>query len=141
MFAASALGAARPFAPATMQEPSRATALATVAGAVFGSLLWRQHPVLGLLGGAAAAGSAAEVALGEATWQEGASRVGKHLVAATGSLALPTHPALGYVAAAVAADLLLDGEGGGVLERAHAWATGARPRPPAPPERVESRVV
>jgi hypothetical protein len=56
------------------------------------------------------------VATGHREWKDAARRVGKHVVATAGALALPSHPAVGYVGAAVAADLLLDGKGGGLIE-------------------------
>ena len=92
-------------------------AIVSLIAGFFGSLLWRRHPVLGFLHAVALADNGQALAAGERTWKQAAEDIGKHVVATAGSLALPTHPAIGYVAAAVAADLLVDGKGGGVFER------------------------
>lgn len=92
--------------------------VALASGAV-GALLMPRHPVLGFLNAAAVASNALAVEEGERTWPEAIKRMGRHIVATAGSLALPTHPAMGYVAGAVAADMLIDDEGGGILEE---WA-------------------
>jgi len=93
-------------------------ALALAAGAV-GALLIPRHPVLTFLGAAALASNAHAVAVGDRTFKNAAKRMGRHVVATAGSLALPKYPAMGYVAGAIAGDLLLDGEGGGIIEE---WA-------------------
>ena len=84
-------------------------------GAV-GAALWRNHRVLGFLGAAALGSNAHAVATGHREWKDAARRLGKHVVATGGALALTSHPAIGYIGGAVAADLLLDGKGGGLLE-------------------------
>jgi len=105
-------------------KPSRApmslsgNVVALGAGAV-GAILWRRHPVLGFLGGSALASNVHALATKNRTFVEAGKRMGKHFVAVAGSLALPSHPAVGYVAGAVAGDLLLDGAGGGIIEE---WA-------------------
>lgn len=109
--------------------PSAAVSLA--AGAI-GALLSRKHPVLGFLGASALASNIHAVAAGDRTWKNAAKRIGKHVVAVAGSLAMPKHPAVGYVAGAVAGDLLLDGEGGGIVEE---WAHYAGVR--EVPEKIE----
>lgn len=109
--------------PARGRPPSlTANAVAIAAGAAAAFLARRSHPVLAFVGGAALAGNAVAVARGERTLKEGAKRIGRHAVAAAGSLAMPTHPLLGYVAGAFAADLILDGHGGGIAEE---WAVYA----------------
>ena len=109
---------------AQVAKPSRApmslsgNAVAIGAGAV-GAILWRRHPVLGFLGASALASNAHALATNNRTLTDAGKRLGKHIVAVAGSLALPSHPAVGYVAGAVAGDLLLDGAGGGIIEE---WA-------------------
>lgn len=49
-------------------------------------------------------------------------------MAVAGSLAMPTHPAVGYVAGAVAGDLLIDGDGSGIVEEFAHYA-GVREAP------------
>lgn len=89
--------------------------IALAAGAA-GAALWRGHRVLGFLGASALGSNAHAVATGRRGWKDAARRLGKHVVATGGALALTSHPAIGYVGGAVAADLLLDGNGGGLLE-------------------------
>lgn len=88
------------------------------AGAL-GAVLWPRHPVLGFLNAAAVASNVLAVEEGERSWPQAIKRMGRHIVASAGSLALPAHPGIGYVAGAVAADMLIDHEGGGILEE---WA-------------------
>lgn len=97
------------------QLPVKRTLLALAAGAV-GAVLVKKHPVLAFLGTAAAASNAHAVATGERTFKQAAQRMGRHIVATVGSLSVPKYPAMGYVAGAVAADLFIDGEGGGIIE-------------------------
>lgn len=91
------------------------TALALAAGAL-AAVLSRKHPVLAFLGGAAVVSNTHAVLKGERTWKQAVNRMGKHVVASVASLSVPKYPALGYVAGAVAGDMLLDGEGGGIIE-------------------------
>lgn len=112
------LGADSPTQPEVYRHRPRLSlsgALLSIAAGAAGSLLWRKHPVLGFLGGSAVAGNVHAAATGDQSWKEAGERMGRHVVATAGSLALPAHPALGYVAAAFAADLLLDDKGGGVF--------------------------
>lgn len=95
--------------------PAKRTLLALAAGAV-GAVLVKKHPVLAFLGSAAAASNVHAVVTGERTFKQAAQRMGRHVVATVGSLSVPKYPAMGYVAGAVAADLLIDGEGGGIIE-------------------------
>lgn len=111
MYAFDLVGAEPP-----VRSHVRPAVVSLIAG-FFGSILWRRHPVLGFLHAVALADNGQALAAGERTWKQAAGDVGKHVVATAGSLALPSHPAIGYVAAAVAADLLVDGRGGGILER------------------------
>lgn len=117
--------------------PRRAASLGAVAvsigGGLLGLCLWRRHPVLGLLGGAALAGNAHGLATGERTWKEAARNLATHAAAGTASLHLPSHPALGWIGGAVAADLLLPG-GAGLWDR---LSPAARPAP----EQIEVRPV
>lgn len=103
------------------------TVVSLGAGAV-GALLSRKHPVLGFLGASALASNVHAVAAGDRTWRDAGRRIGKHVMAVAGSLAMPTHPAVGYVAGAVAGDLLIDGEGGGIVEEFAHYA-GVREAP------------
>lgn len=86
------------------------------AAAAIGAIFVRKHPVLGALGAAALASNAHAVYEGDRTTKEALRRVGKHVIATVGSLTVPKYPAMGYVAGAVAADLFIDGEGGGIIE-------------------------
>ncbi len=98
----------------------------------------RSHPVLAFLGFSAVAGNAHAVATKERTWKQAAERVGRHVVAVAGSLAMPKHPVVGYVAGAVAADLLLDDDKhSGILDE---WAhyAGVREARPVTAEVVSS---
>jgi len=107
-------------------QPPRVTwqrvVVSLVAG-VLGSRLFPKHPVLSFLGSAALASNVHAAATGEKSWYGAIRRVGCHVVATAGSLALPKHPAIGYVAGAIAGDLLLDGEGGGIVEE---WMRGRK---------------
>jgi hypothetical protein len=91
------------------------SALAIAAGAVAASV-FKRHPVLAFLDTAAAVSNAHAVYVGERTWRDAAKRMGRHVVATVGSLTVPKYPAAGYVAGAVAGDLLFDGEGGGIID-------------------------
>ena len=91
------------------------SALAIGAGAI-AAMFVPKHPVLAFLDTAAAVSNAHAVMAGERTWKEAVRRMGKHVVATVGALAVPKYPAMGYVAGAVGADLLIDGEGGGIIE-------------------------
>ena len=90
-------------------------ALALAAGAV-GAVLVPKHPVLAFLGTAAAASNTHAVLTGERTVKAAVKRMGRHIVASAGSLSVPKYPAMGYIAGAVAAEMFIDGEGGGILE-------------------------
>jgi len=100
---------------ASRQIPWTRTAVAVAAGAL-GAVLVPKHPVLAFLGVAAAASNTQAVVAGERPWKDAVRRMGKHVVATVGALAVPKYPAMGYVAGAVGADLLIDGEGGGIIE-------------------------
>ncbi len=110
------LGAEIPVARVRMSWSRGAIALATGA---LGMILVPKHPVLAFLGTAAAASNAHAVITGDRTVKAAIKRMGRHVVATVGSLSVPKYPAMGYVAGAVAADLLIDNEGGGILEE---WA-------------------
>lgn len=104
------------------------SAAVSVGAGVVGALVSPKHPVLGFLSASALASNAHAVAAGDRTWRDAGRRIGKHVMAVAGSLAMPKHPAVGYVAGAVAGDLLIDGEGGGIVEE---WAhyAGVREAP------------
>jgi hypothetical protein len=91
------------------------SAVALGAGAV-GAFVFRKHPMLAFLDAAALASNVHAVSQGERGWKDAVRRMGRHVVATAGSLAMPAFPAIGYVAGAVAADLLIDGQGGGIIE-------------------------
>jgi hypothetical protein len=78
--------------------------------------LIKKHPVLAFLGGAAAASNTHAVMSGERTTIQALKRMGRHVVATVGALAIPKYPVMGYVAGAVGVDLFIDGEGGGIIE-------------------------
>jgi hypothetical protein len=105
------LGAELPARPL----PVKRTMLALTAGVV-GAVLVKKHPVLAFLGTAAAASNVHAVISGERTMKQAIQRMGRHVVATVGALAVPKYPAMGYVAGAVGADLFIDGEGGGIIE-------------------------
>jgi hypothetical protein len=105
------LGAEPPRQPISLKR----TLVALGAGAV-GALLVPKHPVLAFLGIAAAASNTHAVLAEERTMKQAIQRMGRHIVATVGSLSVPKFPAMGYVAGAVAADLFIDGEGGGIIE-------------------------
>jgi len=83
---------------------------------MLGAYLVPKHRVLGFLNAAALASNVHAVAANERTAKDAIKRMGRHVVATAGSLAMPSHRVIGYVAGAVAADLLIDGEGGGIIE-------------------------
>jgi hypothetical protein len=91
-------------------------ALALAAGTLGAFVFRRSHPVLAFIGTAAVASNTHAVVVGDRTLRGAVRRIGCHVVATAGSLALPSYPAIGYVAGAIAGDLLLDGEGGGIVE-------------------------
>lgn len=103
------------------REPSLRTLkwglLASIGGAVGGIVLWPKHWALGMINGSVVASSAHAVATKQESWKSAGKRLGCHVVATATSLGLPSHPAIGWCAGAVAAELLIDGEGGGLLER------------------------
>lgn len=118
---------AEPAGGMVRQVSLSSTAVSLGAGAL-GAFLSRKHPVLGFLGASALASNIHAVAAGERTWRNAGHRIGKHVMAVAGSLAMPKHPAVGYVAGAVAGDLLIDGDGSGIVEE---WAhyAGVRDAP------------
>jgi hypothetical protein len=91
------------------------SAIALAAGAV-GAMFVPKHRVLAFLDTAALAGNVHAIASGDRSWKDAFRRLGRHVVATAGSLALPAYPVMGYIAGAIAGDLLLDGEGGGIIE-------------------------
>jgi hypothetical protein len=113
--------------------------LAVTAGAL-GALLVPRHPVLAFMNAAALASNTLAVEEGERSWPDALKRMGRHIVATAGSLALPTYPAIGYVAGAVAADLFIDNEGGGIIEE---WADfeGVSPTPPKNDNIIDAEIV
>ena len=100
--------AARP--PVALSKALRGVGL-TLGGGVLGLLAWRPHPILGALTGMVLAGNAHALVTKDKTWKQAAKRVGCHAVAVAGSLAVPAYPALAYVGASIAANLLIDSEG------------------------------
>ena len=109
------------FLGAESVKPSLSMKRLTIALATgaLSAVLVPKHPMLAFLNGAALASNTLAVEEGERTWPEAIKRMGRHVVATAASLALPKYPAMGYVAGAVAADLLIDNEGGGIIEE---WA-------------------
>lgn len=81
----------------------------TIGAGVVGAALWRSHPILGFLGASGLASNAHGYASSRLTLKQTGANVGQHLAAVAGSLALGSHPAIGYVAGMLAADLILDG--------------------------------
>jgi hypothetical protein len=90
--------------------------LIALAAGVVGAVTVKKHPVIAFLGAAAVASNAHAVVKGDRTVKAAIKRMGRHVVATVGSLSVPKYPAMGYVAGAVAADLLIDDEGGGIIE-------------------------
>lgn len=106
------LGAVSVVEPA--KKESWGAVAATVAGGIGGMLLWskfprvgKHHPVLGLLNGFALGGNIARVVTKDITPRKAAENIGAHLVATAGSLALPSHPLIGYLAGAAGSNLFL----------------------------------
>lgn len=91
---------------ATKWRPLAAAAIGGIAGAV----LWRSHPILGHLGGWALGRNIYGLATKERTLPQVGRALGSHAVATAASLSLPAYPVLGYIAGAVASDLLLSGD-------------------------------
>lgn len=109
------LGAELPTMTAPRSTSWGRVALALGAGVV-GMTVFRRHPVLAFLDSAALASNVHAVATKKSSVKEAVQNMGKHAVATAGALALPIAPWLGYLAGAVAGDLLIDGEGGGLVE-------------------------
>jgi hypothetical protein len=74
------------------------------------------HPVLAAINTAAAVSNTYAAIQGERTWGKAATRMGRHVVATAGALALPVAPVVGWLAGAIAGELIFDGKGGGLLE-------------------------
>lgn len=102
--------------PAPRPIPVGRTVLAVGAGIIGALLARKHHPMLVFLNVTAATSNVHAAVTKERTWKDAARRMGRHVVATAGSLALPNYPVIGYVGAAIAADLLIDGEGGGMIE-------------------------
>jgi len=92
----------------TKWYPIAAAAIGGIAGAV----LWRSHPILGHLGGWALGRNIYGLATKERTLPQVGRTLGSHAVATAASLSLPAYPVLGYIAGAVASDLLLNSDEG-----------------------------
>lgn len=105
--------------PPTHHPLSLSRGAVALGAGVFGALVFRRHPALAFLNASALASNTHAVVTGERKWRDAVKRMGRHVVASAGSLAMPSYPVIGYVAGAVAADLLIDGEGGGIIEE---WA-------------------
>lgn len=111
-------------ADAAVNRPQRQRVTLAVAAAAVSALLFRKsHPVLAAIGGAALASNVHAVATGERSWKVAAKRLGRHAAAAAGSLAMPKYPAIGWLGAAAAANMLIAGEGDGVLDE---WVGSAK---------------
>ncbi len=95
--------------PAAFSDHPVAPLAITIGAGVVGAALWRAHPVLGFLGASGLASNAHGYASSRLTLKQTGVNVGQHLAAVAGSLALGSHPAIGYVAGMLAADLILDG--------------------------------
>lgn len=91
--------------------------VASLGGGVLGAVLWRKHWLLATLLGTAAGRNIYGVYVKERDWKDGVRNMGQHLTATAGALALPTHPLVGYLAGAVAGEVLIDGKGNGLLEQ------------------------
>lgn len=120
------LGAVAADAKPEAKGDSWAAIAATIAGGVAGRFLWRRHPVLGILNGMALAGNVARVATKDITARRAIENVGSHFVATAGSLGLPSHPVIGYVAGAATANLFIRRSEGSYLERLDETVLGAR---------------
>ena len=115
------------------------TVIALAAGAV-GAVLAPKHPVLAFLGTAALASNTHAVLKKDRSFKDACKRMGRHLVATAGSLAMPRYPAIGYIAGAVAGDLLIDGDGGGIIEE---WTDyeGIRNKPHQDDNIIDAEIV
>lgn len=83
--------------------------LAVAAGAVAATLV-PKHPFLAALGAASIASNAHAVAKGERTAKQALRRMGRHVIATAGSLALPKYPAIGWGAGFISSGFILDEE-------------------------------
>lgn len=77
-----------------------AQAVTPYIGAAAGALLWKEHRVLGLLGGLAA-GSAVPSLLVKEERVDALCRLGVATLATVGSLSMPKHPVVGFVLGSV----------------------------------------
>lgn len=91
------------------------TAFSLLAGAT-AAALFNQRPVLAFIGGAAVAGNLFAFSQSERTGRQVVKNLGRHAVAIAGSLALPKYPAWGYIAGAVAGNLLLSDDEDGLFD-------------------------
>lgn len=75
------------------------TGAASIAGAIAGAVLWKQHRVLGLFSGGTAAAVASSLALSKGKdWPDAVQRLGTTAGSVGGSLMWPRHPILGFLA-------------------------------------------
>ena len=97
--------------PITTGNKERNAVIRSVASLVVGSLaasMIPKHPVLGFIGASAATYNLVSVAQKETMPRDATRNMLKHAVAITGSLTMKTHPVWGYLAGAIAGNLLLD---------------------------------
>lgn len=93
------------------------TTVAPVAAGILGAIMWPGHRILGGLAGLAVGRNAAGLASGNATVRDAVESLGAHAIATAGSLALPSYPAIGYIAGAAAGGLALSHEGKSARDR------------------------
>lgn len=84
----------------------RPTVLSVIGGSI-GLFAWRAHPILGLLTGIVVSHGIYDFYNQKATSQEVARDLGKHASAVGGALLFGAHPVLGYLAGAIAGQLVL----------------------------------
>lgn len=134
MSALDLLGADAAPAPTPQQSAWHAMGAAIVGGVV-GLLVTRDHPVVGFVTGYDVGGTLADLRAGRLDREQATRVMGRSALAAVAATSLPVSPVLGYVAGAIAGDMLLphatEAESHTVYDRARAYVVSARPALPA----------
>jgi len=110
------------------EPPRENNSLKLAAGLLGGVLLgalWGKHRALGVLNGFALGNNLSRIWLREISLRRGVENVGAHLVATAGSLALPSHPVIGYLAGALGGSMFIHRDDT-LLERVEETVVGKR---------------
>ena len=134
MSALDLLGADAPPDAAPQQSAWHAMGAAIVGGVV-GLLMTREHPVVGFITGYDVGGTLADLRAGRLDREQATRVMGRSALAAVAATSLPVSPILGYIAGAIAGDMLLphptEAESHTVFDRARSYVASARPALPA----------